>query len=379
MSRFSYKVNKQRHTRDIRRHSIRQLIAPSNNSFDGNSSTDNEEQLFQKPYQQEYVKVKSSTAADVDHVSTPSYTNSDDDSGWISDNEYEDDTRPLYNGSSMTISNAIQLINEFNLNVNLDKQKINKLLRLIKSLLPSPNLLPSTWKSINKSLQHVSSTSTTFLCTDCYYLCNTTTFGRKICVNSNCITSFRQRQSTEIIELVRFDIRTQIQSIMNRNSVFMNKSHLFPASDVCFGEQYKQMSIMNNNKISLIVHADGAPLVRSSKQSIWPCFASITELPPPIREYQCNIIILALWSSRKKPDVNVFLEQTVNDLSILIQNGTSIFIENCEYKIQLATQFFVSDLPAKALFCCTTNFNGYSACTFCCSKGEFSFCYLLNI
>ena len=72
MSRFLHKVNKRRRTREIRRHSIRQRIASSNNSFDGNSSTDNEEQLFQKPYQQEYVKVKSSTAADVHHVSTPS-------------------------------------------------------------------------------------------------------------------------------------------------------------------------------------------------------------------------------------------------------------------------------------------------------------------
>ncbi|CAF1508466.1 unnamed protein product, partial [Rotaria sordida] len=121
--------------------------------------------------------------------------------------------------------------------------------------------------------------------------------------------------------------------------------------------------------MTLVVHSDGAPIVRSSKKSIWPCFASITEIPPPMREFQSNIIILALWLSKKKPNVNIFLEETVSDLSILIHNGTSIFIRDEEYKIQLGTQFFVSDLPAKALFCCTTNFNGYSACTFGCSRG----------
>lgn len=128
----------------------------------------------------------------------------------------------------------------------------------------------------------------------------------------------------------------------------------------------------NSNTITFIVHSDGASIVRSSKELIWPCFASITEIPLPMREFQSNIIILALWLSKKKPDVNIFLEETVSDLSIssLIQNGTSIFIRDEEYKIELGTQFFISDLPAKALFCRTTYFNGYSACTFCHSRGK---------
>ena len=94
------------------------------------------------------------------------------------------------------------------------------------------------------------------------------------------------------------------------------------------------------------------------------------ELPPPVREYQQNIAVLALWSSRIKPDPNVFLNETIEELKHLIENGTSIFINKEEYQIVVRTQCFVSDLPAKALFCRTINFNGYSACSECCSTGE---------
>jgi hypothetical protein len=308
MYRFSYQVNKRRRTRAIKRQSVRHLIASYNNSSNDSSNDENEEQSSSQSHQKQHFEERSSKTMNDDHGSLPLCANYiDDDVDWISDAEYENDTRPLYSGSSVTVSTAIRLINDYYLNINLDKQKLNGLLRLIKSLLPKPNLLPSTWNRMNKSLHHLSLSSTTFLCGDCYQLCNRSGTTHKICVNSNCAKSSRQLRSTEIIEIVRFDIRAQIQSVMVRNVELINKSHLFPSSDICFAEHYQQMFNMNNNQITLIVHSDGAPLVRSSKQSIWPCFASIVELPPPVREFQSNIIILALWASKKKPNLNIFL------------------------------------------------------------------------
>ncbi|CAF3575551.1 unnamed protein product [Rotaria socialis] len=306
-------------------------------------------------------------------VSFPSCINHlDEDTDWASEDEYEQDKRSLYSGFPLSVTKAVHLITNFYLDINWDKQKVNGLLRLIKRLLPKPNLLPSTLKRVNKLLHLAPLTTTTLLCSDCYQSCKRAGFRSKTCANPSCSTSFRQRRSTEIIEIVRFDVRSQIQWIMNRNVAFINKSHFFPSNDICFGEQYQNMSDRSNNTITLIVHSDGAPIVRSSKQSIWPCFASITEISPPLREFQSNIIILALWLSKKKPDVNIFLTETVNDLSLLIHDETSLFIGAKEYKIQLRTQFFISDLPTKTLFCCTTYFNGYSACTFCCSRGIWS-------
>ncbi|CAF5110219.1 unnamed protein product, partial [Rotaria magnacalcarata] len=50
---------------------------------------------------------------------------------------------------------------------------------------------------------------------------------------------------------------------------------------------------------------------------MWPCFASIVELPPPIRDYQKNIVLLSLWASRVKPDPDVFLQETIEELKLL--------------------------------------------------------------
>jgi hypothetical protein len=94
---------------------------------------------------------------------------------------------------------------------------------------------------------------------------------------------------------------------------FLSKNaDYFPKSDISSGAFYQTtMSESKCNTITLVLHTDGAPLIRTTKQSIWPLFASIVEIPPPVREYKKNIILLALWSSKSKPDVNVFLKHTV--------------------------------------------------------------------
>ena len=381
MYRFSYKVNQRRLSRKIKRQFVREIVAPkcdtSNSDLDYDSDKQSSEIQYQETEQQcFYDKPLNIVKNDKFRRSLKNYR--DDETEWISEDDYDFDGRSLYNGSSITLNYAIRQISNFYLDANLDKHKVNSLLRLIKFLLPKPNSLPSTWKGVQKSFHRVPSASLTLLCDNCYHSCSSNGKNYETCVNPKCTTSFRRRETTEIIEIVRFDVRVQIECIMNRNVSLLNKSKLFPPSDICFGEQYQYISNKTNNRISLIVHSDGAPLIRSSKKSVWPCFASIVELPPPVREFQSNIIVLALWVSKKKPDVNIFLDQTIREISMLIHNGTSLFIENSEYKIQLATQFFVSDLPAKALFCCTTYFNGYHACTYCSSRGELRFFQFIN-
>ncbi|CAF1508484.1 unnamed protein product [Rotaria sordida] len=161
--------------------------------------------------EQQLREERSPMAINNDNISFSSCTHYiDDDIDWNNEDEYEDDTRPLYNGSSITVTNAVYRITNFYLNINLDKEKVNGFLRLIKHLFPKPNLLPSTLKRMNKLLHHVPSTSTTLLCSDCYHSCNAPGIRSQICVNPNCTTSFRQRRTTEIIEIVRFDVRSQI-------------------------------------------------------------------------------------------------------------------------------------------------------------------------
>jgi hypothetical protein len=293
-----------------------------------------------------------------------------------------DNSPPLFNGSSITIKNAMRQLSSFFIDFNMNKRTVVQLLRIIKMLLPKPNRLPTSWKGIMKVLGYVSTSRTAFLCSSCFKQCEKNRYGTKICRNEQCALKDRTMKTTEIIELVHLDIRTQIQSILTRNQFLLNQKDLYPITDVCFGEYYRNQPNTTTNRVTLIVHTDGAPLVKLSKQNIWPCFASLVELPPPARDYHRNIVVMSLWTSKIKPNPNVFLQETIEELKLLINAGTSVFINGREYQITLRTQYFVSDLPAKALFCKTINFNGYSACTECCSTGmcaRFIGCFYFEI
>lgn len=250
MYRFSNKVNQRRIIRQLKRQSIRKIIVPDSDSSDDYYNNKSNEKLLETQLQQSYEEISHMSISNQFDSFTTSANHWDDDINWISEEEYEEDKRLLYNGSSITVSNAIHKITKFYLGINLDKQKVNGLLRLIKSLLPKPNLLPSTWKRMDKAVHHAQSMSATLLCSDCYHPCSQSGIRSQMCVNKKCSTSFRRRLTTETIEIVRFDIRSQIQSIMNRNIVVMNKSRLFPVSDIVFGEQYQHMLNMKPNKIT---------------------------------------------------------------------------------------------------------------------------------
>lgn len=294
-----------------------------------------------------------------------------------------DNSDLLFDGSQTTTKGAVRRLTSFMIDFNINKRTVIGLLRIIKGLLPTPNRLPATWKGIMKVLGHVSTSHSSYLCTSCLKHCNKNAHGVKSCINEECVKKNRMLKSNEIVELVHLDIRSQIQAILMRNQALLNRKDLYPTTDVCFADHYRNQSDPMSNRVTLIVHTDGAPVVKSSKQSLWPCFASLVELPPPVRDYQKNIILMSLWTSKKKPDANIFLEETIEELKHLISRGTSIFINGFEYQITLQTQYFVSDLPAKALFCKTINFNGYSACTECCSKGMYyhfsNFCIQQNL
>ena len=49
-------------------------------------------------------------------------------------------------------------------------------------------------------------------------------------------------------------------------------------------KRYKEIEkSFGNNLISLILNADGAPVFKSSKTSVWPLMCLVSELPPTDR------------------------------------------------------------------------------------------------
>jgi hypothetical protein len=175
------------------------------------------------------------------------------------------------------------------------------------------------------------------------------------------------------------DIKEQLKSIITRNISLFDRTEFFPPFDIKSSSLYKTSTTLTSQSnnlsnptvypITLNIHTDGAPLVRSVKLSLWPCLASIVELPPQIREKQINIVVLSLWLSSIKPNVNLFTNDSIEQL-LDLSHPFILIINNLQFSITIKTQFFVSDLPAKALFWKIINFNGYSACSNCTTEGK---------
>ena len=288
------------------------------------------------------------------------------------------ETPPLYQQSAIRTGEAVKRLMTFFMKSNFDKQKILTMMCLIKSLLPTPNKLPTTFRQILKIFGKTPSFVTKFYCNSCLTL-TTNQNGRHYCTNSTCALANMQLSKRQLTEIVTMNIREKLQSIIRRNfCLFSGHEELFPAFDIPSGVRYKTKTKKIVHPLTLNIHTDGAALVRSTKSALWPCFSSIVELPPPVREYQCNILTLGLWVSCIKPDANLFLEDIIDQLADLSENGTTVFVKDYEFKIYVRTQMFVSDLPAKSLFMKTINFNGYYACTNCFTEGIYSLCSVFS-
>lgn len=310
------------------------------------------------------------------HVST--YRPDDDDCYWneLSDS-ITDSSPPLFKNAHTSIKVVAKCILSFAIEFNLPKLVVERLLKLFKSLLPSPNLLPTTHTSLLKLIGETPSSLTKYYCNSCLKMC-TIRSGKKYCANEKCKLMNQSLRNREISEVVTMDIKQQLKTIITRNISLFGKMEFSPPFDINCGSLYRKSSALHkeSNKtcsnticsITLNIHTDGAPLVRSTKSSFWPCLASVVELPPQVREKQVNIVVLSLWTSSIKPDVNLFMNDSIEQL-LDLSTPFTLTINDLEFSVIVKTQLFLSDLPAKALFWKTINYNGYNACSYCMSEG----------
>ncbi|CAF1498461.1 unnamed protein product [Rotaria sordida] len=307
------------------------------------------------------------------------HISSDDDTDYNEDfvNLSSDSSSPLYENAHISVKAAASRIMSMASEFNFSKNVVERVLKVFKTLLPNPNYLPTTHASIRKSIGAKPSSSSKFYCNSCLQLCVLRS-GQKFCDNDKCALVNKSLRNRNISEVVTLDIKQQLKSIVTRNIYLFGNKNLFEPFDISNGEHYKTSITLSNgpnqvsknfiHSISLNIHTDGAPLIRTTKSSIWPCLASIVELPPQVRENQKNIVILCLWNSSIKPNVDLFMNDCIQQLLDLSTLYTLI-VNNLQFSISVRTQLFLADLPAKALFWKTINYNGYNACAHCLTEG----------
>ena len=294
-STFTDRVSYQKLNREKRKSLYQKTINDESDS-DSNSVISKSDENFKAVSDDESTKSVLNNQpdhCDENHYHPDKYNNiyNDDD---VYSSKYFDDTPALYNKSTITTGEAISCLMEFCVQSKLDKQQVIKMMPTVKFLLPSSNKLLTSFRRILDLYGRIPSYSVNFYCYGCWKL--TRKSGTQhYCNNTICDffnSSLSKRQMTEIAIT---NIRDKLQSIIRRNLIVLNNSedYLLPFY-IPSSERYQIINKGKVHPITLAVHTDGTPLVRSTKASIWPCFSSIIELLLPVREYKENVLILGL-------------------------------------------------------------------------------------
>ena len=85
-----------------------------------------------------------------------------------------------------------------------------------------------------------------------------------------------------------------------------------------------------------------------------------------------------MWASRQKPNVDLLMQNCNSQLLEYENNDLQLTFNEPQICVNIHRQMFIADLPAKCLFMKSINYNGYSACTVCMSKGKVAFVLIVS-
>jgi len=274
----------------------------------------------------------------------------------------------------MTLDMANQ--NQFTLKAFVDSVK------LLNSLFAAP-VVPNTLYMLDKLLHSTTGIERHFYCVKCSY-----SFGKRdsneeptlVCPECACINEITDL--TKASYLVVFPLQMQLELLLKTDKVreaLHSPKQLVEGrnpniiSDLYDGKSYRDFanSLTEDETatvISLSGSTDGTPLFRcSSSYSIWPCFASVNELPPVMR--MKHLLLCGLWFGYKKPPMDLYLEPIVDHL-IELAEGFHIELNDEELFMKVYMIAICVDAGARGSVQGINTHSGYYSCNWCEIPGE---------
>ena len=89
--------------------------------------------------------------------------------------------------------------------------------------------------------------------------------------------------------------------------------------------------------IPLVFNVDGLPPFKSSPIEFWPILTRVENM------FNLQPMVVAIYCGEKKPPLQEFLRQFVDELNHIIKYGLSIN----GHKIEVKIKYFVCDTPAR--------------------------------
>ena len=231
----------------------------------------------------------------------------------INNAEFEG-SKPLYDGSSVTLDQSMMLILTFAFKHGLTGQCLSDLLTLISLHCLTPNICKT---SLNLFRKHFSNIRIPLIfhkyCSGCFYNLEALQQSYTIC-NSDLA------EAKAVSYFVEIPLDHQFQKLFKREQFHKDLCHCFDRfkkcsdriEDIYDGNLYQEFFqadglLTNHNNISLMWYTDGVAIFKSSMFGIWPLFFAINELQYEKRMKPENILFGRLWFGEAKPSMGTFL------------------------------------------------------------------------
>lgn len=138
------------------------------------------------------------------------------------------------------------------------------------------------------------------------------------------------------------DVEYILQTILSRSSAEISeyqrliKNNPRASKDIPFGFHYQQLLKLNpgDDQVTLVLHADGVSVTRSTKLKMWLFSAVVVELPPKLRNRRSNMVPISIWVGHVEPNVDLWLSRCVQSLLKLKRKGKPCFLNQNQRMIQ---------------------------------------------
>jgi hypothetical protein len=217
------------------------------------------------------------------------------------------------------------------------KLHANRLLSLIRSILPTPNEAPATTEKLFKMLEIENFVlSKQILCTVCNNsLSSSDTCCQKcLCSDNKCFASVYVMNVEQLIKKIYVHLKTDIDEYRQHLKTMNDRDE---TNDIGFNKIYQQLLKINisENFITFLLYLDGISISKSSSLKMWIFSGSIIELRPHLRNRRYNMVLFSLWFSYTEPNAQIWLKQCINLLKFIkikgnfITKGSSFWLPHC--------------------------------------------------
>ncbi len=203
----------------------------------------------------------------------------------------------LYDESITSYSEFLCSLYAIQIKHKLGDSVLNDILFLIKSVLPQPNKCPKSVKGFDKLIPKKSLSHFHECCMICQEIKKSDSIeNHKLSDKFNC-----DRCNNQTSIFVTFDVRKQLESILNKKNITqiekslmyaqLNNNEINSALDGEIYKKYVSSNNLGNLIISFNLNTDGAQIVKHRGYKMWPLLGKITELNQKTREKFDNIVI----------------------------------------------------------------------------------------